>query len=172
MFDRKLSKTKQCEISSEKKWVFSQHHHNSPEWEELLIIKPEYEVLVCFFHLYYTHTQPTWCALQRDTLHVFSLQKLVPGDPSPGRVLVGHGPTTCIPFKRTVWAKRKSPWGRGRLFFNKTEMLKSLFFGAQIIYLNKCHISVCSPHFILSGVYHMLPTQFLQVLTCPSLSQS
>lgn len=84
-----------------------------------------YEVLISPFHKYCTHILPTWCTLQCDTLHVFSLQKFVSSDSSPGGVLVGHGPTTRILFKWAVRAKRKSTWGDdGRLvsYFTKTEI--------------------------------------------------
>lgn len=60
---------------------------------------------------YTTYTRRTWRALQSDALRVFSLQKLGSGDPSPGPVLLWHGPTACILFKRAVWAKWKSTWG-------------------------------------------------------------
>lgn len=72
----------------------------------------------------HTHMQTqTLCALQSETLHVFSLRELISCNSPPARVLVGHRPTTWIPVKRTVWAKGESIWEGSRLssFFKKTE---------------------------------------------------
>lgn len=72
----------------------------------------------------HTHMQTqTLCALQSETLHVFSLHELISCNSPPARVLVGHRPTTWIPVKRTVWAKGESIWEGSRLssYFKKTE---------------------------------------------------
>lgn len=64
----------------------------------------------------YTYILLTWSLLQSRTMHVFFCQKLISSNPPPGRVIIGHGPTTCILFKWTVWPKRKTAWRGGTPF--------------------------------------------------------
>lgn len=143
----------------------------------------------------HTHMQTqTLCALQSETLHVFSLRELISCNSPPARVLVGHRPTTWIPVKRTVWAKGESIWEGSRLssYFKKTEttaakkvhllpriprlsdknyILKEII-RAQIIrrmffFTRKSHVCVFSchsPHFALHVYCDTFQIRALQLL--------